>query len=127
MHSIYNGHWFWGRPSPEELRRDLRAVTRDARLDWDPTAPGLREAWAAGDRSQHWPYSEGGPTDVYPELAPPPAVPSPRDRLEPHDAGDGQRSECAGHHAGTEGDRAGPPRPHVAATARPSTSVSRAT
>jgi peroxiredoxin len=28
VHSICNGYWFWGRPSPEELRRDLREVTR---------------------------------------------------------------------------------------------------
>src|SRR3954463_11011715 len=24
IHSIYNGYWFWGRPSVEELWRDLR-------------------------------------------------------------------------------------------------------
>lgn len=71
VHSVYTGHWFWGRPSPEELRRDLRAVTRAIRPDWDPAAPGLREAWAAGDRSRHWPYTRGGPADVYPELEAP--------------------------------------------------------
>src|SRR3989442_815498 len=27
VHSIYNGHWYWGRPSVEELRHDLRAAT----------------------------------------------------------------------------------------------------
>ena len=27
VHSIYNGYWFWGRPSVEDLRRDLRAVS----------------------------------------------------------------------------------------------------
>ena len=37
--SIYNGYWFWGRPSLEDLRRDLREVTRDIRPDWDPSAP----------------------------------------------------------------------------------------
>jgi peroxiredoxin len=51
IHSVYNGYWFWGRPSTEDLRRDLRQVTRDIRADWDPTAPGLREAWESGDRS----------------------------------------------------------------------------
>jgi len=45
VHKIYDGYWFWGRPSFEELRRDLREVTRKARADWDPLAPGLREAW----------------------------------------------------------------------------------
>ena len=51
IHSIYNGYWFWGRPSVEDLRRDLRAVTRDIRPDWDLSTPGLREAWDAGDYS----------------------------------------------------------------------------
>ena len=53
--SIYNGYWFWGRPSPEELRRDLREVTRTIRPDWDIAAPGLRENWD-GDKTMHWPY-----------------------------------------------------------------------
>ena len=28
VHSIYNGYWFWGRPSIADLWRDLRAVTQ---------------------------------------------------------------------------------------------------
>lgn len=56
VYSIYNGYWFWGRPSIDELRRDLREVTREIRPDWDLTAPGLREAWESGDRSRHFPY-----------------------------------------------------------------------
>jgi peroxiredoxin len=51
IHSIYNGYWFWGRPSREDLRRDLREVTREIRPDWDLSKPGLREAWDAGDHS----------------------------------------------------------------------------
>ncbi len=54
IHSIYNGYWFWGRPSIEDLRRDLRDVTRAIRPDWDLGTPGLREAWAAGDRSSFY-------------------------------------------------------------------------
>ncbi len=41
---VYNGYWFWGRPSTGELWQDLREVTRRWRPDWDLTAPGLREA-----------------------------------------------------------------------------------
>jgi len=48
IHSVYNGYWFWGRPSFEDLRRDLREVTREIRPDWDLAAPSLREAWANG-------------------------------------------------------------------------------
>src|SRR3984957_8717950 len=35
IHVIYNGYWFWGRPSFAELWRDLRTVTREIRPDWD--------------------------------------------------------------------------------------------
>jgi len=36
IHSRYDGYWFWGRPTAEELRQDLRAVTRAIRPDWEP-------------------------------------------------------------------------------------------
>jgi peroxiredoxin len=49
VHSIYNGYWFWGRPSISDLWRDLRAVTSSIRPDWDLSAPGLRAAWDAGE------------------------------------------------------------------------------
>ncbi len=51
IHSVYNGYWFWGRPSIDDLRHDLRQVTREIRPDWDPSTPALRAAWEAGDRS----------------------------------------------------------------------------
>jgi peroxiredoxin len=59
IHSIYNGYWFWGRPSVDDLRRDLRDVTREIRPDWDLAAPGLRERWESGDKSRHYPYPPG--------------------------------------------------------------------
>jgi peroxiredoxin len=58
IHSVYNGYWFWGRPSFEDLRRDLREATREIRPDWEPGAPGLRAAWDGGDRTLHYPYRE---------------------------------------------------------------------
>jgi peroxiredoxin len=51
VHSIYNGYWFWGRPSPDELWRDLRAASSEIRPDWDLSTPGLRDAWDKGDVS----------------------------------------------------------------------------
>ena len=54
IHSVYNAYWFWGHPSVDDLWRDLRHVTREIRPDWDLTAPGLREAWNAGDRSSFY-------------------------------------------------------------------------
>ena len=50
VHRIYNGYWFWGRPSFYELWQDLRALGSQVRPDWDLAAPGLREAWDAGER-----------------------------------------------------------------------------
>ncbi len=38
IHAVYNGYWFWGRPTAEDLRRDLRAVTADLRPDWEVPA-----------------------------------------------------------------------------------------
>jgi peroxiredoxin len=38
VHSAYNGYWYWGRPTLEDLRQDLRAVTRDLRPDWEVPA-----------------------------------------------------------------------------------------
>ncbi|UJR83173.1 redoxin domain-containing protein [Sandaracinus amylolyticus] len=58
VHSIYVGYWFFGRPTSEELRHDLRAVLRRCRPDWDITTPELRAAWKRGDRSAFWPYGK---------------------------------------------------------------------
>jgi peroxiredoxin len=39
VHRSYNGYWFWGRPTLEELRQDMRDITRDIRSDWEPPTP----------------------------------------------------------------------------------------
>ena len=51
IHSVYNGYWFWGRPSVDDLWHDLRAASAAIRPDWDLSTPGLREAWAVGEWS----------------------------------------------------------------------------
>jgi peroxiredoxin len=39
IRSAYDGYWFWGRPTLEELRHDMRAIARAIRSDWEaPTA-----------------------------------------------------------------------------------------
>lgn len=58
VHSIYNGYWYFGRPTLDELRLDLRAVTRKVRPDYDLSVPGLREAWEAGEKARHYPYGK---------------------------------------------------------------------
>jgi peroxiredoxin len=39
IHAAYNGYWFWGRPTLEELRADFRAITRAIRPDWEAPPP----------------------------------------------------------------------------------------
>ena len=56
---LYNGYWFWCRPSFDDLRRDLGEVLREVRPDWDRATPGPREAWNAGVRSNHYPQGLG--------------------------------------------------------------------
>jgi peroxiredoxin len=61
IHSIYNGYWFWGRPSVEDLRHDLRAVTSEIRPDWDLSAPELRDAWNAGKLAPFHGWDQSAP------------------------------------------------------------------
>ena len=55
---IYNGYWYWGRPSIDDLRHDLRELTRRIRPDWDLSDPALREAWARKERRGFFPYGK---------------------------------------------------------------------
>jgi len=64
IYKVYNGYWYWGRPSIEELRADLRQVTSKIRPDWDISDPKLRAAWERGERDQFFPYGQRF-SDVY--------------------------------------------------------------
>jgi peroxiredoxin len=64
VHSVYNGYWFWGRPSVNDLWHDLRAATSEVRPDWDLSTPGLREAWDAGDLSPFHGWDRRSPEQV---------------------------------------------------------------
>lgn len=55
---IYNGYWYWGRPSNDDLRRDLRELFQEIRPDWDITDPELREAWERGEKDRFFPYGK---------------------------------------------------------------------
>lgn len=39
IHAVYDGYWFWGRPTMEELVQDLRAISRSIRGDWLAPTP----------------------------------------------------------------------------------------
>ena len=58
IHKIYNGYWFLGRPTMEDLRQDLRAVTKKCRADWDITTPELKDAWQQGRKEIFYPYGK---------------------------------------------------------------------
>jgi hypothetical protein len=58
IYKIYNGYWFWGRPTLEDLRQDLRAVTKKCRPDWDITTPELKAAWQQGKKELFYPYGK---------------------------------------------------------------------
>jgi peroxiredoxin len=61
VHTIYNGYWFWGRPSVYDLWRDLWVMTSEIRPDWDLKTPGLRESWNAGDKSPFHGFNKDDP------------------------------------------------------------------
>jgi peroxiredoxin len=56
VYKIYNGYWFFGRPTVEELRLDLRAVLQRCRPDWDISSAAQRGAWEKGDKTGFYPY-----------------------------------------------------------------------
>src|SRR5437879_11049558 len=57
IYKIYDGYWFFGRPTLEDLRQDLRAVLKKCRPDWDSTTPELR---SAGQHGRKEPVDEEG-------------------------------------------------------------------
>lgn len=58
IYKIYNGYWYWGRPSVAELHQDLREVSRNHRWDWKIDTPEKREAWKNGERQKFYPYGK---------------------------------------------------------------------
>jgi peroxiredoxin len=58
IYKIYMGYWFFGRPTIEELRQDLRAVIRKCRPDWDIQTPEMQEAWKQGRKDLFYPYGK---------------------------------------------------------------------
>lgn len=58
IHKIYNGYWYWGRPTPEEIRQDFRAVSQKIRPDWDLSNPKVREQWENGNKAFFYPYED---------------------------------------------------------------------
>ena len=58
IYKIYMGYWFFGRPTVEELRQDLRAVIQKCRRDWDISTQELKAAWEQGRKELFYPYGK---------------------------------------------------------------------
>lgn len=60
IHKIYNGYWYWGRPSIAELHQDLRDVTREIRPDYKIDTEEMKQKWEdEGSRKEHfYPYGK---------------------------------------------------------------------
>src|ERR1700744_5783280 len=58
IYKIYNGYWFFGRPTLEDLRQALRAPTRKSTPDWEIQNPQLRAAWQQSRKEIFYPYGK---------------------------------------------------------------------
>jgi hypothetical protein len=78
IHSVYNGCWYWRRPSFVDLAHDLRTVTREIRPDWDLSKPELRAARDASDCSPFHGWNRRSLSrPVVLQLLTPPRLPGP--------------------------------------------------
>lgn len=58
IYKIYNGYWYWGRPSTAELHQDLRDITLRVRPDAKIDTPEMRANWEHGDKNEFYPYGK---------------------------------------------------------------------
>jgi peroxiredoxin len=58
IYKIYNGYWYFGRPTMDDLRQDLRVVSQKHRPDWDITTLELKAAWQQGRKDLFYPYGK---------------------------------------------------------------------
>lgn len=58
IYKVYMGYWYFGRPTVEELRLDLREVLKKCRPDWDISKPELKAAWDQGQKDRFYPYGK---------------------------------------------------------------------
>src|SRR3977135_2754322 len=58
VYKIYNGYWFFGRPTVEELRPHLLAVLQRGRPEWHISSAEQRAAWAKSEKARFFPYGK---------------------------------------------------------------------
>jgi len=69
IRKIWNGYYYWGRPSTGELHQELRELTREIRPDWNLRDPELRRKWESGDTGAFYPYGSKSMEQVMKEMA----------------------------------------------------------
>jgi len=58
IYKIYNGYWYWGRPSTAELHQDLREISIKYRPDFKIDTPEMRKKWESEQRDDFYPYGK---------------------------------------------------------------------
>jgi hypothetical protein len=58
IYKIYNGYWYWGRPSTAELHQDLREISLKYRADFKIDTPEMRKKWESEQRDDFYPYGK---------------------------------------------------------------------
>jgi peroxiredoxin len=69
IHRVWNGYYYWGRPSVHELHQELRTLTQSLRPDWDLSDPQLKRRWEQGDKTAFYPYGSKSMEQVMKEMA----------------------------------------------------------
>jgi peroxiredoxin len=69
IRNIWNGYYYWGRPSLAELHQALRVVTMEMRPDFDLSDPQLKKRWDAGDKKPFYPYGTKSMEQTLKEMA----------------------------------------------------------
>lgn len=69
IRKIWNGYYYWGRPSTAELHEELRKLTKAIRPDWDLYADHLKQKWDDGDKSSFYPYGVKSMEQTLTEMA----------------------------------------------------------
>ena len=58
IHTIYNGYWYWGRPSMAELHQNLRDISMKYRPDFKIDTPEMKRKWESGQKDGFYPYGK---------------------------------------------------------------------
>ncbi len=53
---IYNGYYYWGRPSNHELHMDMREITRKIRPDYKIDTEEMRTKWEKDEKEDFFPF-----------------------------------------------------------------------